>query len=159
MTRPDEDPSNRIYNYLRKIVSDDEKSLESRLYTELSAREISPDNYGLHGDVYEVFSLAEKENNLIISGSSGSGKTIALKYINFRYADKYLKGDDCIVPLYIDLLFFDKGEFNRHIEIKANENGLAPSEYQLLLQNKKLIFLFDGLDLLSPKEDFKPQLI
>ena len=158
MIRPGENLSIQINNYLQKIVSDDEKSLASRLYTELSVREISPANLRLHGDVYEVFSLAEKENNLIISGSSGSGKTTALKYINFRYADKYLKGDDCSVPLYIDLLFYNTGKFKKYIEIKAYENGLALSDYKLLLQNKKLIFLFDGLDLLSPKEDFKPQI-
>jgi len=156
MTRPDENLSIQINNYLQKIVTEDETNLVSKVYTELSAKEISPANLRLDGGVFEVFDLAEKEKNLIISGASGSGKTKTLEWLNFRYAEKYLKKGNCSVPVYIDLRFYNKGDFSKHIEIKANELGLAASEYKLLLQNKNILFLLDGLDLLSPKEGFVP---
>ena len=154
-----------IKEYLNSIINDDVEFGVSNVYTELSAKvsakTILPitlkfgEQENSREEESDVLDLVEKEKNLIISGASGSGKTITLKWLNIIFSEKYLKEGNCNIPLYIELNSYKEGSFYNYIKIKANEKGLSESTLKLLL-NDKLIFLIDGLDLLSATKDFAP---
>ncbi|WP_238985657.1 hypothetical protein [Methanosarcina barkeri] len=91
------DSEKSLGKYLNKIIDEDGKNGVSEVYTELSAKEILPvtlkfrDKENDIPQEFEVLELVEKEEKLIISGESGSGKTITLKWLNFIYATDYLE--------------------------------------------------------------------
>jgi len=80
----DTDFDESIKKYLNKIIDEDRKIGISKVYTELSAKEILPITLKLCNEEndktqeFEVLELVEKEEKLIISGESGSGKTTTL---------------------------------------------------------------------------------
>ena len=80
--------SGSVKDYLEKIINDDKKIWVNDFYTELQAKEIIPANLRLvdrkehYQTVFDVSELIAKESKLIISGGSGSGKTITLKWLN-----------------------------------------------------------------------------
>jgi len=164
--------STEINKYLNLIIKEENILIHDdielgicEVYTELSAK--LPDKKILpitvkfnepenkREEESGVFELVEKEKKLIISGVSGSGKTITLKWLNLTFTEKYLREDDCSIPLYVGLNTYKSGDFYNYIRIKVKEKGVSESTLKLLLKGK-LIFLIDGLDLLSSTEDFKP---
>ena len=157
---------NLIINEENTIIHDDIEFGICEVYTELSAKlpkkKILPITVRFDETEKEreeesgVFELVEKEKKLIISGVSGSGKTITLKWLNVTFAKKCLGEDDCSIPLYIGLNTYRSGDFYNYVRIKAKEKGVTESTLKLLLLNGKLIFLIDGLDLLSSTVNFKP---
>lgn len=98
-----------IKKYLNKIIEDDGRTGISEVYTELSAKEILPvtlkfrDEKNDKTQEFEVLELVEKEEKLIISGESGSGKTTTLRWLNYILAKSYLEGEYENIPLYIEL--------------------------------------------------------
>ncbi|MCZ7402207.1 MAG: hypothetical protein O8C61_08290 [Candidatus Methanoperedens sp.] len=80
--------SGSVKDYLEKIIDDDKKIWVNDFYTELLAKEIIPVSLKLmvrkehYQTVFDVSELLAKESKLIISGGSGSGKTITLKWLN-----------------------------------------------------------------------------
>jgi len=104
---------------------------------------------------FEVLELVEKEEKLIISGESGSGKTITLKWLNFIYATDYLEKKEGNIPLYVELNTYIEGSFYDYVKIKANRKGISEDILKTILKGKAII-LIDGMDLLSSKNDFRP---
>ena len=100
-----ETTSAAIESYLRNIIADDIdkksgicfSSLYIELSAELSINDIMPftprviENDEDRGQKYEITELVEKEENLIISGISGSGKTTILRWLNVINAKKFLE--------------------------------------------------------------------
>lgn len=93
-----------IKKYLNKIIEEEGRTGISEVYTELSAKEILPitlkfrDKENDETKEFEVLELVEKEEKLIISGESGSGKTTTLKWLNYSYAASYLEGKNENLP-------------------------------------------------------------
>ena len=79
---------------MNKIIDEDRKIEISEVYTELSAKKILPitlkfrDEKSDKTQEFEVLELVEKEEKLIISGESGSGKTTTLRWLNYILATK-----------------------------------------------------------------------
>jgi len=150
-----------LEKYLNKILDEDGKNGISEVYTELSAKEILPVTLKFHDEEsdrpkeFEVLELVEKEEKLIISGESGSGKTITLKWLNFIYATNYLEKKEGNIPLYVELNTYIEGSFYDYVKIKANRNGISEDILKTVLKEKAII-LIDGMDLLSSKNDFRP---
>jgi FOG: HEAT repeat len=150
-----------LEKYLNKIIDEDGKNGISEVYTELSAKEILPVNLKFHDKEsdrpkeFEVLELVEKEEKLIISGESGSGKTITLKWLNFIYATDYLEKKEGNIPLYVELNTYIEGSFYDYVKIKANRKGISEDILKTILKEKAII-LIDGMDLLSYKNDFRP---
>jgi HEAT repeat protein len=163
--KEEEHPGETFYTIVRKyldsIVNDDDEFGTSNVYTKLSAIKKLPsalkfgEQENNREEEFEVLDLVKKEKNLIISGASGSGKTITLKWLNINFSEEYLNGGDCNIPLYIELNTYNKGNFYEYIKIKADEKGLSKSILDRLLSGK-LIFLIDGFDLISPTDGFTP---
>ncbi len=90
----DADFDESIKKYLNKIIDEEGRTEISEVYTELSAKEILPitlkfrDEENDKTQEFEVLELVEKEEKLIISGESGSGKTTTLKWLNYTFATK-----------------------------------------------------------------------
>jgi predicted NACHT family NTPase len=125
--------SESIKVYLEKIIDDDKKSWINDLYTELQAKEIIPVSLRLvdrkehEQTVFDVSELVAKESKLIISGGSGSGKTITLKWLNVIYANRCLKDEDSKIPVYIALNLYNKGTFHDYARKNVKINGLSES--------------------------------
>jgi len=154
-----------VEKYLDSIANDDDELGISKVYEELSAKISLKKRFPItlkvseqensREEEFKILDLVKKEKNLIISGGSGSGKTITLKWLNIIFAKKYLEESNCSIPLYIELNTYNEDHFYKYIKDIAKEKGLSESILNQLL-NGKLIFLIDGLDLLSPTKDFKP---
>lgn len=154
--------SGSVKDYLEKIIDDDKKIWVNDLYTELRAKEIIPVSLRLverkehKQTIFDVSKLVAKESKLIISGGSGSGKTITLKWLNVIYANRCLKDEKSKIPVYIALNLYNKGTFYEYARKNVKNNGLLDSKFDSLLNDNKLIFLIDGLDLLSSSDQFNP---
>ncbi|MDW5548714.1 HEAT repeat domain-containing protein [Methanosarcina sp.] len=150
-----------LEKYLNKIIDEDGKNGISEVYTELSAKEIFPvtlKSYDKERDKpqeFEILELIEKEEKLIVSGKSGSGKTSTLKWLNFIHATDYLEKKEGIIPLYVELNTYIEGSFYDYVKIKANRKGISEEILKTILKGKAII-LIDGLDLLSSNNDFRP---
>ncbi|HEY3360572.1 MAG TPA: HEAT repeat domain-containing protein [Methanosarcina sp.] len=149
-----------LEKYLNKIIDEDGKTKISQVYTELSAKEILPETLKLHykdsdkTQEHEI-ELIEKEEHLIISGESGSGKTITLKWLNFIFATKYLENKEGSIPLYVELNSYIRGPFYNYFKNQIKKKGLPEVALKALLEEEAIIFL-DGFDLLSSTENFSP---
>jgi len=156
-----------LEKYLNKIIDDNENKEINEIYTELSAKEILPVTLKFReteSDIsreYEVLELVEKEEKLIISGESGSGKTTTLRWLNYILAKSYLEGKNEKIPLYIELNSyineerFIKKPFDAYVAMKAKKNGISEDILETILKEKTIILL-DGFDLLSPTDEFYP---
>ncbi|AKB52162.1 putative oxidoreductase/HEAT repeat-containing protein [Methanosarcina barkeri str. Wiesmoor] len=156
-----------LEKYLNKIIDEDGKTGVSEVYTELSAKEILPVTLKFHDEEsnreqeFEVLELVEKEEKLIISGESGSGKTTTFRWLNYILAKSYLEEKNENVPLYIELNSyigeerFIKNPFDIYIAKKAEEKGISEDVLKTILKGKATILL-DGFDLLSPTDEFYP---
>jgi len=150
-----------IEKYLNKIIEEEGKNGISEVYTELSAKEILPITLKFRNEEndktqeFEVLELVENEEKLIISGESGSGKTTTLRWLNFTFATKYLENKECSVPLYVELNSYRKGSFYDYFKRQMKKKGLSETTLKTLLEGRAIILL-DGLDLLSPTENFFP---
>jgi HEAT repeat protein len=150
-----------IKEYIHKIIAEDKEIGISEVYTELSAKEILPITLKFRDETdnkqqeFEVLELVKKEEKLIISGESGSGKTTTLKWLNYIFAANYLEKREEITPLYIELNSYTKGSFDDYIRIRAKGKGISEDNLKVLLKGKAIILL-DGLDLLSPTNEFFP---
>ncbi|AKB59023.1 HEAT repeat domain-containing protein [Methanosarcina barkeri] len=155
------DSEKSLGKYLNKIIDEDGKNGVSEVYTELSAKEILPvtlkfrDKENDIPQEFEVLELVEKEEKLIISGESGSGKTITLKWLNFIYATDYLEKKEGNIPLYVELNTYIEGSFYDYIKIKANRKGISEDILKTILKEEAIIFI-DGIDLLSLRDNFRP---
>ena len=111
-----------LKKYLNKIIDEDGKTEISEIYTELSAKEILPvslkfrDKESDREQEFEVLELVEKEEKLIISGESGSGKTTTLRWLNFTFATKYLEKKEGSIPLYVELNSYIRGSFYDYVK-------------------------------------------
>jgi predicted NACHT family NTPase len=164
---PGVDFEKSLEKYLNKIIDEDGKNGISEVYTELSAKEILPVTLKFHDEEsnreqeFEVLELVEKEEKLIISGESGSGKTTTLKWLNYILAKSYLEGKSENIPLYIELNSyigeerFIKNPFDTYIAKKADGKGISEDTLKTILKGKAIVLL-DGFDLLSPTDDFHP---
>ncbi|BAW30531.1 HEAT repeat-containing protein [Methanosarcina thermophila] len=163
----DADFEKSLEKYLNKILDEEGKNGISDVYTELSAREILPitlkfrDRENNKPQEFEVLELVEKEEKLIISGESGSGKTTTLRWLNYILAKSYLEGKSENVPLYIELNSyiaeerFIKEPFDAYVTMKAKGKGISEETLRTILKGKATILL-DGFDLLSPTDEFYP---
>jgi predicted NACHT family NTPase len=156
-----------LEKYLNKIIDDNENKEINEIYTELSAKEILPVTLKFReteSDIpreYEVLELVEKEEKLIISGESGSGKTTTLRWLNYILAKSYLERKSENIPLYIELNSyigeerFIKNPFDIYVARKAEGKGISEDILKTILKGKAIILL-DGFDLLSPTDEFYP---
>ncbi|MDY9925929.1 HEAT repeat domain-containing protein [Methanosarcina sp.] len=156
-----------IKKYLNKIIEEEGKNGISEVYTELSAKEILPITLKFRNEEndktqdFEVIELVEKEEKLIISGESGSGKTTTLRWLNYILAKNYLEGKYENIPLYIELNSyigeerFIKSPFDAYVTMKASGKRISKETLKTMLEGKATILL-DGFDLLSPTDEFYP---
>jgi predicted NACHT family NTPase len=157
----DKDFDESIKKYLNKIIDEEDRTGIIEVYTELSAREILPITLKFRNEEnnktqeFEVFELVEKEEKLIISGESGSGKTTTLRWLNFTFATKYLENKECSIPLYVELNSYRNGSFYDYFKRQMKKKGLSEATLKTLL-GRRAIILLDGLDLLSTTENFFP---
>jgi HEAT repeat protein len=148
-----------LKKYLKNIVLEDKNKTYN--YVELSAREILPitrrlfeERVSLAYD-FKISQIVEKESHLIIYGEAGSGKTSTLKWLNAIYARKYLAEEKGFVPIYVVLDSYVKGSFYNYLKAKVTKKGISEKDFKKLLEGKSLLLL-DGLDLLTPSENFFP---
>lgn len=150
-----------LQKYLKKIIYDDRDIGISEVYTELSAKEILPitlkfrDETNDRTQEFEVLELVEKEEKLIISGESGSGKTTTIRWLNFTFATKCMENKEGSIPLYVELNSYIRGSFYDYFKHQIKKKGLHEVALKALLEGKAIILL-DGLDLLSSTESFFP---
>jgi len=97
----------------------------------------------------------EKERHLIIYGEAGSGKTSTLKWLSTVYARERLLKKEGFVPIYIALDSYVKGSFYNYLKTQVKKKGISETDFKKLLEGKALLLL-DGLDLLTPSENFSP---
>lgn len=149
-----------LENYLKNIMIEDMDEVYN-FYIELSARETLPitrrlfeENLSLVHE-FEISQFMEKEKRLIIYGEAGSGKTITLKWFNFTFSRDYIEGKDERAPLYVTLDSYVKGSFYNYLKAKAKQKGISGPDFRKLLEGKALLLL-DGLDLLTPSDNFSP---
>lgn len=157
----DTDFEESINAYLKRIIAEDNEIGISEVYTELSAKEILPITLKFRDENNDkikesnVLELVKKEEKLIISGESGSGKTTTLKWLNFIFAVNYLENGEENIPLYVGLNSYIKGSFYDYVRIRAKGKGVSEVTLKILLEGKAIILL-DGLDLLSTTDNFFP---
>lgn len=148
-----------LEKYLKNIMLEDRDKTCN--YVELSAREILPitrrlfeERVSLAYD-FKISQIVEKEKHLIIYGEAGSGKTSTLKWLSTVYAREYLKKKEEFVPIYIALDSYVKGSFYNYLKVQLAKKGIYETDFKKLLEGKALLLL-DGLDLLTPSENFSP---
>jgi HEAT repeat protein len=148
-----------LEGYLKNLLLEDKD--ENYNYIELSAREILPITRRLFEEKvslaydFKISQIVEKESHLIIYGEAGSGKTSTLKWLNAIYAKKYLANEKGLVPIYVVLDSYVKGSFYNYLKTKVTKKGVSETDFKKLLEGKALLLL-DGLDLLTPSENFSP---
>jgi predicted NACHT family NTPase len=155
-----ESRSNRdLERYLKNIVLEDRDKTYN--YVELSTREILPitrrlfeERLSLAYD-FKISQIVEKEKHLIIYGEAGSGKTSTLKWLSVVYARKYLSEEKGIIPIYVVLDSYVKGSFYNYLKVRVTKKGISEKAFKKLLEGRALLLL-DGLDLLTPSENFSP---
>lgn len=161
MSDADNGFNENIEKYLNKIIDEDREIGISEVYTELSAKEILPITLKFRNEKsdriheFEVLELVEKEDKLIISGESGSGKTTTLKWLNFTFATEYLEKKEGSIPLYIELNSYIKDPFYDYFKKQIKKKGLSEVTLKTVLEGNSIILL-DGLDLLSSTDKFFP---
>lgn len=155
-----ESSSNRdLEKYLRNVILEDMDKVCN--YVELSAREILPVTRRLFEEkvslVYDfkISQIVEKERYLIIYGEAGSGKTSTLKWLSTLYAREYLLRKEGFIPIYVALDSYVKGSFYNYLKVRVTEKGISETDFKKLLEGKALLLL-DGLDLLTPSDNFSP---
>ena len=148
-----------LEKYLKNIILEDRDKICN--YVELSAREILPITRRLFEEKvslaydFEISQIVEKERHLIIYGDAGSGKTITLKWLSNVYARQYLLKKEGFIPIYVALDSYVKGSFYNYLKTKVKEKGISEADFKKLLEGKALLLL-DGLDLLTPSDEFSP---
>ncbi len=155
-----ESSSNRdLEKYLKNVILEDRDKVCN--YVELSAREILPVTRRLFEErvslVYDfkISQIVEKERYLIIYGEAGSGKTSTLKWLSTLYAREYLLKKEGFVPIYVALDSYVKGSFYNYLKVRVTKKGISEKDFKKLLEGKALLLL-DGLDLLTPSDNFSP---
>lgn len=145
--------------YLKNVILEDRDKVCN--YVELSAREILPitrrlfeERVSLAYD-FKISQIVEKERHLIIYGEAGSGKTSTLKWLSTVYAREYLLKKEGFVPIYIALDSYVKGSFYSYLKSQVTKKDISEMDFNKLLEGKALLLL-DGLDLLTPTENFSP---
>lgn len=145
--------------YLKNVILEDRDKVCN--YVELSAREILPITRRLFEEKvslaydFKISQIVEKERHLIIYGEAGSGKTSTLKWLSTVYARERLLKKEGFVPIYIALDSYAKGSFYNYLKIQVTKKGIFETDFKKLLEGKALLLL-DGLDLLTPSENFSP---
>ncbi|RXA20857.1 NACHT domain-containing protein [Methanosarcina sp. MSH10X1] len=148
-----------LEKYLKNVILENRDKICN--YAELSAREILPITRRLFEERvtlaydFEISQIVEKERHLIIYGEAGSGKTSTLKWLSTVYARQYLVQKEGCVPIYVALDSYAKGSFYNYLKAKVTEKGISEAEFKKLLEGKALLLL-DGLDLLTPSDNFSP---
>jgi predicted NACHT family NTPase len=98
-------------------------------------------------DIDEVVSLS---NRLVIIGEPGAGKTTSLKYLTLKYARQALQNKDGLIPIYLDLAWFDKERAENFLSSNLKANRF-PTPIDEWLKRGKFLVLINGLDI--PTED------
>ncbi len=155
-----------INPYLDKILNEYKIANLNELYTELSVLEIPAKNmfplaFKANDDKnrpkeFEISELAKNESKLIISGNSGFGKTTTLQWLTYVCANKCLKDMNYYIPIYVELNSYTEGDFLDYLFLITNRKGLSEKAVIALLTKGNVMFLIDGLDLVSETEVFDP---
>jgi len=147
--------------YLEDLIRKGSTEAISKLYTELSVREILPITRQLFEEKvcltreFEVPQLVKKEKHLIIYGEAGSGKTWTLRWLEAACARKHLEKKEGCVPIYIALDSYVKGSFYNYLRRQAGKKGISGPDFRKLLDGKALLLL-DGLDRVLASENYFP---
>ncbi len=150
-----------LEKYLKGVILEDSTEDISNFYTELSVREILPITRQLFEEKvcltreFEVLQFVKKEKHLIVYGEAGSGKTWTLRWLGTACARKYLEKKEGFVPIYIALDSYVKGSFYDYLRRNAGKKGISGPDFRKLLEGKALLLL-DGLDTLTPSDNFSP---
>ena len=150
-----------LEKYLKGVILEDSTEEISNYYTELSVREILPLTRQLFEEKvcltheFEVPQFVKKEKHLIIYGEAGSGKTWTLRWLGTSCARKCLENKESFVPIYVELDSYVKGSFYDYLRKKARKKGILGHDFRKLLEGKALLLL-DGLDTLTPSDNFSP---
>jgi len=152
--------SGELERYLKNIILEGRDEICS-FYIELSARERLPITRRLFEEKvsltheFEISELVEKEKHLMIYGEAGSGKTITLKWLNAAFSMGYLEKKEGYIPIYASLDSYVKGSFYDYLKAKAKQKCISEPNFRKLLEGRALLLL-DGLDLLTPADNFSP---
>ncbi len=161
---PESVPGGELGKYLKSIILDDgkgETGKYGKYYTSPMVREILPITRRLFEEniclarEFSIPQVMEKEKNLIIYGEAGSGKTTTLKWLESSCARKCFGKRERFVPIYVALDSYVEGSFYDYVKKKAEQKGISKPCLKKLLKGKALL-LFDGLDLLTPSDNFHP---
>ncbi|MCQ1536924.1 NACHT domain-containing protein [Methanosarcina sp. KYL-1] len=158
---PESGPGGEPEKYLRDIILDASANETGKYYTAPPVREILPITRRLFEEnvclarEFNIPKIMEKEKHLLIYGEAGSGKTAALKWLEASYARRCLEKSERFVPVYAALDSYVKGPFYDYLKTKAEQKGISEACFKKLLEGKALL-LFDGLDLLTPSDNFHP---
>lgn len=152
-TRPTQSEKYSINEYIeKKIIGDFDKYLSAR-------REVvDAPFYSLQ---YEVATSEDVANQavsvtrnarIILLGSAGSGKSVAIRQIGLHIAQMYLNEETRFIPFFIDLSSVDNPhDPEKLIEHWWEKSGLPVDERELLVTRGDIIFLFDGLNEMPDK--------
>lgn len=113
--------------------------------------------------IIDIFdSLDIEERKLLILGEPGSGKTIALLEFAKEWIDRAKNDDNCLIPVVFNLSSYKDKEQQNKKEKKEKIVDWLVEEFKTyyqtyrkdarnLIEQKKLLFLFDGLDEVDDK--------
>ncbi len=104
--------------------------------------------------ITNVEDLFKESKCITITGSAGSGKSMLLKYLFVKIANKKEK-----IPIRIELRYLEKheGSFESYIKTLFNFSKISMEEKfsDRLLDSGKFVFLLDGFDELNSKTRYK----
>lgn len=90
-----------------------------------------------------IVDIVDREKIILVTGPYGSGKTVLLKKLHYRYS---IYGENVFAFDAIDLL-----------EILQEENNAFISFFEKIAQDRKTVFLIDGIDDLNIKSTIRPK--
>jgi HEAT repeat protein len=133
----------RLYTHLGLVLPQVEERRKREREEERERERDQPKRF----DIDEVVSLS---NRLVIIGEPGAGKTTSLKYLTLKYARQALEGKDDLIPIYLDLAWFDKERAENFLSSNLKANRF-PTPIEEWLKRGRFLVLIDGLDI--PTED------
>lgn len=130
--------------YCQRII-DSYVRLTSGGFGYINTRWFDPKDENMQSQGVDALIKTSKSTKLKLTGEAGSGKTTALKRIEFELAKKAVKNSYCTVPIYVELCTL-VSEHNLLLKQIALVLGLNEADVEDFLLNEHFTLLLDGFN-------------